>query len=99
MAAFLSELERVFAQAEITLRINGIERLTGTAFERITDFNEPQESPTSQSAMVPGLVADRVTDASTCSSSRVSPRASPGCRSNAGPSAPRQLLLRRAGAR
>jgi len=62
MAAFLGELERVFAQAGITLRINGIERLTGTAFERITDFNEPQESPTSQSAMVPGLVADRVTD-------------------------------------
>jgi len=60
--AFVGELERVFAQAGITVRINGIERLTGTALERITDFNEPQESPTSQSAMVPGLVADRVTD-------------------------------------
>lgn len=60
--AFRGELERVFAQAGITLRINGTERLTGTAYERITDFNEPQESPTSQSAMVPGLVADRATD-------------------------------------
>jgi hypothetical protein len=62
MLAFTAELERVLAQAGITLRINGVERLTGTALERITDFNEPQESPTSQSAMVPGLVADRATD-------------------------------------
>lgn len=60
--AFTAELERVFAQAGITLRVNGIERLTGTAYERITDFNEPQESPTSQSAMVPSLVTDRMTD-------------------------------------
>ncbi len=59
---FVGELERVFAQAGITIRINGTERLTGTPYERITDFNEPQESPTSQSAMVPGLVADRTTD-------------------------------------
>ena len=59
---FRSELERVFAQAGVTIRINVTERLTGTAYERITDFNEPQESPTSQSAMVPSLVADRTTD-------------------------------------
>jgi hypothetical protein len=59
---FSSELSRVFAQAGITVRINGTERLTGTAFERITDFNEPQETPTSQSAMLTGLVADRTTD-------------------------------------
>ncbi len=49
----------MFAQAGITVRIDGVERLTGTALEQITDFNEPQESPTSQSAMVPALVADR----------------------------------------
>ena len=60
--AFLGELDRVFAQAGISIRINGTERLTGTPYERITDFNEPQESPTSQSAMVPSLVADRTTD-------------------------------------
>ncbi|MDX2089681.1 MAG: hypothetical protein SFX73_17630 [Kofleriaceae bacterium] len=60
--AFTAELDRLFAQAGITLRLNGIERLTGTAYERISDFNEPQESPTSQSAMVPSLVADRTTD-------------------------------------
>jgi hypothetical protein len=60
--AFVGEVERVFAQAGITIRINGTERLTGTPFERITDFNEPQETPTSQSAMATGLVADRTSD-------------------------------------
>ncbi len=60
--AFTAELARLFAQAGVTIRINRSERITGTAFERITDFTEPQESPTSQSAMLPGLVADRVTD-------------------------------------
>jgi hypothetical protein len=59
---FVSEVQRLFAQAGITVRINGTERLTGTAFERITDFNEPQETPTSQSAMITSLVADRTTD-------------------------------------
>lgn len=62
MPTFTSELDRVFAQSGITLRVNGVERLTGTAFERITDFNEPQESPTSQSAMLTGLVSDRTSD-------------------------------------
>ncbi len=59
---FTGELERIFAQSAITLRINGLERLTGTAFARITDFNEPQETPTSQSAMLTGLVTDRTSD-------------------------------------
>ena len=61
-APFTGELARVFAQANITVRVDAIERLTGTAFERITDFTEPQESPTSQSAMLPALVADRTHD-------------------------------------
>lgn len=60
--AFTGELELLFAQAGITLRTNGVERITGTTLERITDFNEPQETPSSQSAMLPGLVADRATD-------------------------------------
>lgn len=59
---FRGELMRVFAQAGIAVRLNGTERLTDTAFERITDFNEPQESPTSQSAMLTGVVADRTTE-------------------------------------
>ena len=60
--AFLGELDRVFAQAGLAVRIEQVERLTGTGLARITDFNEPQESPTSQSAMLPGLVADRARD-------------------------------------
>ena len=52
---FKGELDRVFAQAGITVTVNGVQRLTGTAFERITDFNEPQETPASQSAMVTAL--------------------------------------------
>lgn len=59
-ATFAAELDRIFTQAGITAQVAGVERLTGTALERITDFNEPQESPTSQSAMLTGLVADRV---------------------------------------
>ena len=56
--AVTGELDRIFAQASITLRINGVERITGTMLERITDFNEPQETPTSQSAMLTSLVAE-----------------------------------------
>jgi hypothetical protein len=59
---FLAELDRLFAQAGITIRINATERLIGTPYERITDFSEPQESPTSQSAMATSLVADRSSD-------------------------------------
>jgi hypothetical protein len=59
--AFSAELERIFAQAGITVTINGVERLTGTAFERITQSTEPQEAPDSQAAMLPALVADRDT--------------------------------------
>jgi hypothetical protein len=60
--AFAGELQRIFTQASLSLRINGVERLGGTAFARITDFNEPQETPTSQSAMLTGVVADRTAD-------------------------------------
>ncbi len=60
--AFTGELDRIFAQANVTVSIAGVERLTGTGFEQITDFNEPQETPESMSAMVPGLVADRATE-------------------------------------
>ncbi len=60
---FRDELQQIFTRAGITIRFDAVERLTGTAFERITDFNEPQEKPTSQSAMVPSLVADRASAA------------------------------------
>ncbi len=55
------EVTRLFAQANINVTFNRVERITGTALERITDFSEPQEAPTSMSAMLPGLVADRTT--------------------------------------
>lgn len=58
--AFEGELGRILAQAGITVRISGVEQLTGTAFERITDFNEPQETPASQSAMLTSVVSDRI---------------------------------------
>jgi hypothetical protein len=61
-ATFDAELRRLFQQVGITIRINGTERIAGTSLERITDFNEPQETPSSQSAMLPGLVADLTTD-------------------------------------
>lgn len=59
---FRDELQQIFTRAGITIRIDAIERLTGSPLARITDFNEPQESPTSQSAMIPSLVADRDDD-------------------------------------
>ena len=55
---FVGELDRLLAQAGLAVRVDGITRHPGTGLARITDFNEPQESPTSQSAMLPGLVAD-----------------------------------------
>ena len=56
---FAAEVQRIFAQAQIAVSIERVERLTGTAFEQITQFTEPQEAPDSQSAMVPSLVVDR----------------------------------------
>ena len=60
-AMFKGELDRLFAQANVAVTINSVERITGSALSRITDFTEPQESPMSQAAMLPGLVADRST--------------------------------------
>jgi hypothetical protein len=59
---FVAELERIFAQAGLTVTVAGVERLTGTALEQITESTEPQEAPGSQSAMLPGLVDDRDLD-------------------------------------
>lgn len=57
--AFITELQRLFAQANVNVAINTVERIPGTALERITQFSEPQEAPTSQAAMIPALVRDR----------------------------------------
>jgi hypothetical protein len=58
-AGFVSELDRIFAQVGVSVVINGVERLTGTGLEQITESTEPQEAPGSQSAMLPALVDDR----------------------------------------
>ncbi len=56
---FVTELERIFAQADVDVMINGVERITGTSLEQITESTEPQEAPGSQTAMLPGLVDAR----------------------------------------
>ncbi len=56
---FVTELDRIFGQADIDVTINGVERITGTALEQITESTEPQEAPGSQTAMLPALVEDR----------------------------------------
>lgn len=50
--SFLDEAQAIFAQAGITLVVDEVVALPGTAFERITDFNEPQEPPESQCAQL-----------------------------------------------
>jgi len=57
--AFVTELGRIFGQADIDVTINGVERVTGSALERITESTEPQEAPDSQTAMLPALVEGR----------------------------------------
>ncbi len=61
-APFVTELERIFGQAGIVVRVASVERITGSALERITQSTEPQESPASQSAMLPGLIGDDARD-------------------------------------
>ncbi len=53
---FMTELQRIFAQADITVTVGSVERLTGTDLEQITQFSEPQERPDSQAARLTALV-------------------------------------------
>ncbi|MGE3456124.1 MAG: hypothetical protein AB7O24_13515 [Kofleriaceae bacterium] len=53
------ELQRIYAQVGITVAIQRVERVTGSLLSQITQSTEPQESPVSQSAMLPSLVGDR----------------------------------------
>ena len=54
---WLPALVAILAQADITVVLDAVTTLTGTGLAAITDFSEPQERPTSQSAQLPGLVA------------------------------------------
>ena len=55
---FLDEVQALFASSGITVVVDQVVTLEGTAFENITQSTEPQEAPSSMSAMLPGLVRD-----------------------------------------
>jgi len=56
----VGEAASYLAGAGIATRLGQTLRLTGTALANITDDNEPQEPPTSQSAQLPALVRDQL---------------------------------------
>lgn len=58
--SFLDEVQALFASSGITVVVDQVVTLEGTAFENITESTEPQEAPFSMSAMLPGLVPDSV---------------------------------------
>jgi hypothetical protein len=62
-APFVGEVRSYLAVAGIDTQLGQIVSLPGTAFETITDLNEPQEPPTSQSAQLPALVAGQLAGA------------------------------------
>jgi hypothetical protein len=62
-AAFVGEVRSYLVTAGIDTQLGTVVTLPGTALENITDLNEPQEPPTSQSAQLPGLVADQLAGA------------------------------------
>lgn len=55
---FLDEVEALFAQAGITVVVDEVLSFPDTGLSSITDFTEPQETPESMSAMLPGLLVD-----------------------------------------
>ena len=58
--AFLDELQGLLAPAGIQVVVDRVLTIEGTPLENITESTEPQESPTSMSAMLPGLVTGMV---------------------------------------
>ncbi len=54
------EVQAIFAQVGVTIVFDSIVALPGTGLSSLTDFTEPQETPTSMSAMLPALVAGQV---------------------------------------
>jgi hypothetical protein len=56
--SFTDEVQAIFAPAGIEVVIDEVLALPDSGLSTITDFSEPQESPTSMSAMLPGLVPD-----------------------------------------
>jgi hypothetical protein len=61
---FITELQRIFDQVGIRVVADSVGSLRGSGFNDITDFTEPQESPTSMSAQLAMLAqASFTTDA------------------------------------
>ncbi len=58
--SFLDDVQALFDQASIDVVVDQVVTLPDTAFENITESTEPQEAPASMSAMLPGLVRDRL---------------------------------------
>ncbi len=58
--SFVDEVQGIFDQASIAVVIDQVVTIPGTAFENLTESTEPQEAPGSMSAMLPGLVRDRL---------------------------------------
>ncbi len=52
---FVDEVQAVFAQAGVQVVVDDVVALPGTGLSMITDFTEPQETPASMAAMLPGL--------------------------------------------
>lgn len=56
----IGEAAAYLANAGVATRLGRSMRLPGTPYSMITDYNEPQEPPTSQSAQLPALVRDQL---------------------------------------
>lgn len=56
--SFLDEVQTLMAPAGIQVVVDQVVTLRGTGLENLTDFTEPQETPTSMAAMLPALAAD-----------------------------------------
>ncbi len=54
--AFIAEARLLLAQAGVELELDQIVPIRGSALARITESTEPQENPTSMTAMLPSLV-------------------------------------------
>ena len=60
--AFVGETATYLGAANVTVELGRVIAMPGTPYENITDLNEPQEPPTSQSAQLPGVVATMLAD-------------------------------------
>lgn len=53
---WLDEVQAIYATTGITVVVDAVTTIEGTALENLTESTEPQEAPGSMAAMLPGLV-------------------------------------------